>query len=196
MKVMRGLVLLGCGSLLICACADSTGASSARSMQPAERTVAQSQTADGVRPGMDASWAQSFKDVSSLKRASDLVVSGQVSAKVGQATSDGIPFTDFAFTVQAVVYDPRWVAPHSVILHQTGGAAGGQVLEIADDPLFVVGERAVLFLRQYAPGHYYVIGGPNGRFEVNGTRIVPADPHGVQPRSDDLAAFLREIAGS
>jgi hypothetical protein len=74
-----------------------------------------------------------------------------------------VPTTDFAFAIQQMIYDPHQMGiGKNLIIHQTGGIVNSQQAEVGDDPLFRVGERAILFLHQFSPGHFYVEGGPSG----------------------------------
>jgi hypothetical protein len=46
--------------------------------------------------------------------------------------------------------------------------------QVADDPLFQVGETAALFLVQDSPGALHVVGRPGGRFKVDpATKLTP-----------------------
>jgi len=72
--------------------------------------------------------------------------------------------------------------------------APDRVSEVEDDPLFRVGETMVLFLREYAPGPFYVIGGPTGRFEVIHGTVVSCQPESVRlPANQTLDQFASEV---
>lgn len=128
-------------------------------------------TAAPARVLMDMSWAHSYSSLKDLRQDSDVVAAGHFS-KVLATTADakGIPFTDFEFTVDALIRsDDRGLSSGgTLVVHQTGAQQSGTVYESGDDPLFTVGEHAVVFLHRYASGHYYVIGGPTGRFGLDG----------------------------
>jgi hypothetical protein len=140
---------------------------------------------------MEASWAMGYKSLKELKRAAamDLAVQGTFTAiqsTEGQASSggsNGLLATDFSFMISKVLLDPHHAlktSPASIIIHQTGGRSGGTLHQVCDDPLFRVGEEAILFLHQFSPGHYFVIGGPSGRFEVDNGRVQPVNNEGVK----------------
>src|SRR5487761_1710802 len=77
---------------------------------------------------------------------------------------------------------------------QTGGTVNGHVAQIADDPLFKVGERVVLFLHEYSPGRYFVVGGPSGRFELQADGTVrPFNDEGVRMTAMSEEAFVGEV---
>lgn len=79
----------------------------------------------------------------------------------------GTPYTLFSASIK------RWFAgsgDSEIIIKQTGDES----VEVEDDPLLKPGETAVLFLRDYSPGHYFIVGGPPGRFHVDGKqRLLP-----------------------
>jgi hypothetical protein len=147
---------------------------------------------------MTASWATWYSDIHSLKANSDLGVLGSFTAVQGQTQDkNGTPFTDFAFTVTRVLWNPKQVSAGVVSIHQTGGTVNGSLYQFSDDPLFQVGEQAILFLHETSPGHYYVVGGPSGRFHVNNGMVTPATAHGVPfagPRP--LNSFLADVASA
>nr|BBH93026.1 hypothetical protein KTA_12250 [Thermogemmatispora argillosa] len=53
-------------------------------------------------------------------------------------------------------------------------------MSVQDDPLFQIGDEAVLFLRPFRPGHYLVVGGPSGRFRLHNGLITPFTEQGVK----------------
>jgi len=151
---------------------------------------------------LDASWAESYHTVAALKAHSDLAVEVKVTKVLDQTTADGnIPYTDFQITVESVLYDPAHrvhaassTQPATLSLHQTGGTLNGQKLMVEDDPLFTTGEQCVLFLREYSPGHYLVVGGPTGRFTVTAAgALVPIIKDGVT-FSGQVSAMQTAIA--
>jgi len=151
---------------------------------------------------LDASWAEYYHSVADLKSHSDLAVEAKITKVLDQTTTDGnIPYTDFQITVESVLYDPAHriqaastAQPATLSLHQTGGTLNGQKLMIEDDPLFTTGEQYVLFLREYAAGHYMVVGGPTGRFTVSSAgTLTPIVKDGVS-FSGQLSAMQTAIA--
>lgn len=140
---------------------------------------------------LSSDWAVTYQDIKSLKQAADVVVVGTITGVGGvTSTKPGLVFTDFTFQVRNVLQDPRGrVSGPTLSIHQTGGVIGNRRYEIQDDPLFQQGEQAILFLHEYSPGHYFVIGGPTGRFRVQGGLVHPVDDEGVQ-----FAASMSEAA--
>src|SRR5579884_3887628 len=53
------------------------------------------------------SWAEFYRDLGSLKRASALAVEGTIVAIDSQTVEDDIPFTDFRLRVSRLLYNPR-----------------------------------------------------------------------------------------
>jgi hypothetical protein len=149
------------------------------------------------------SWVEWYRDMSSLKAASDAVVAGKIDEVRSVTASRREPhwhtitdYTDFIFTVRERIWDPRNIAAEAwIIIHQTGGVWEDLRFELGDDPLFQVGEEALLFLRQWAPRRFFVAGGPTGRFAVHAGLIMPATAGGVPVAAEttlgDFAASIR-----
>lgn len=139
---------------------------------------------------MQASWAMGYRSLKELKQATalDLAVRGTFTAiqgTQGQAPSSGssdLLSTDFSFTINKVLLDPHHLfnSSSSVTIHQTGGRVGSTLHQVCDDPLFRIGEEAILFLHQFSPGQYFVMGGPSGRFEVRQDLVEPVNDEGVK----------------
>lgn len=127
-----------------------------------------------------------YASVEEIAKKADAVVVGSFTKVIRTNTDKGIDFlsTDYMFTVEKTL---SGTASGQIIVHQMGGIDGKKRLEFDHDPLFKVGERYVLMLRQYAPNQYYVLGGHQGRLPVvNGlvqsmSKAFPAD------RVEDLA---------
>ena len=138
--------------------------------------------------GIAASWAKGYSSLNGLKQDADLGVQGHFTAVVEAATdSSGLAYTDFTFTITQVLWDPHHQIPgstSSITIRQTGGCIGDTLYKVDDDPLFQIGEEAILFLHQFSPGQYYVIGGPSGRFEVRNGLVQPVNDEGVKLPSD------------
>lgn len=140
------------------------------------------------------SWSRLYHDVGSLKKDADLAIRGEVIGST-QTMSDGIPFTDFTIRVDQVLHDPHNKGDlQSITVRQTGGTVDGKVIAVEGDPLLAQGEQVILFLRQYAPDRYFVLGGPSGHFRVQSGTVSTVNDKGVifkQPQAVD--AFVDEI---
>lgn len=132
--------------------------------------------------GMDASWAEGYTNLADLKARSAVAVRGSFTRVIGQSSIKTIPVTDFEFIVEQVIHDPGNLVAGGAKLtvRQTGGTVDGVLHQTDDDPLFKISENTVLFLKQPAPGLFYVIGGPYGRFEVANGTVTPFARDGVK----------------
>jgi hypothetical protein len=148
---------------------------------------------------LDASWPTLYSTVSALKSGSDLAVSGQFTSLVQQTTdpTTGIVYSDFVFKVGTVLADSvgSGAVPGALLtIHQTGGVVGKTTFEVSDDPLFVVGSSAVLFLHEYQTGKFYVVGGPTGRFQLSDTGVAtPINAEGIQVK-ETLSALQASMS--
>lgn len=186
-KTRKAFLRLALGATAaVVALGTMTGCSGDSAQQSAQQTV-----------DLHASWAVTYKSLGELKTHADLAVLGRFT-KVISSTHDskGVPFTDFAFRVDSVVNNPRGrqvAAGSTLTIHQTGGQFDNVLFQIPEDPLFKVNENAALFLVEYKPGMYRVVGGPTGRFKVTGGRIAPATREGLaySGSSDSFTATVR-----
>jgi hypothetical protein len=142
----------------------------------------------------DASWAEWYRDVHSLKQHAEIVAIGAITGIKQQTGSTPLVFTTFAFGVSNVLYDPQHLATPVLNLFQTGGVVGNNLYQIRDDPLFHQGEMLLLFLHQSDKGLYHVIGGPSGRFEITNGMVSPITDMGVKFSGPlPVADFITQI---
>jgi len=176
------------GSLIVL----TTGAAALRAMPAGNASSTRS---------IHASWAAEYSTLPELKAHTDVVVRGKITKVTAQYTVKTIPFTDFQLTLSQVIYDRGHLlsssnaeAPITLTLHQTGGVVGGVTYQVDDDPLFTIGEECVLFLKEYKPGFYGVIGGPTGRFTVVNGQVSSIANEGLQVSTsvDDFAAQVQK----
>lgn len=99
--------------------------------------------------------------------------------------SSGVEYTDFSFNVSKTLYGS---ASESITIHQTGGPD----FQVSDDPLFKVGDSYILFLHQYSPGKYFVVGGPDSRFQVQNGKIMSFNEHKLGNGASD-SSFISLI---
>ncbi|GHO51965.1 hypothetical protein [Ktedonobacter robiniae] len=137
---------------------------------------------------LDMSWSKNYHTLKDLKQDAGVAVHGTITRIINQEVdSAGIPYTNFEFTVSHIAHDPaKSLTKNAVVggatritIHQTGGVVNNTHYESSDDPLFQVGEQYILFLKEYKPGFYYVIGGPTGRFKVQNGAVSPMNNDGV-----------------
>ncbi len=119
---------------------------------------------------LHASWAQNYNSVHDLATDADAVVIARVTGIATEGPDVSTPSvlaTRFQLAVQRTV---KGVPGTSLVVKQTGGTDAGLTQLMEGDPLLVVGDDYLLYLRQvhdgpYA-GDYFVLGGPAGRFGV------------------------------
>jgi hypothetical protein len=161
----------------------------------------QPQSGTGVQKVLlDASWAKLYHSFTDLKHDADLIVQGTVTQVLQtESPTDATPYpaTDFLFTVSQVLQDPaNRLQGTTLTLHQTGGMVDNTLYEVDDDPLFQPGEQSVLFLHEYQPGSYYVIGGPSGRFVIQNGTVQPINDEGVPYTGGSLNSFFTQVQSS
>ncbi len=131
------------------------------------------------------------------------------SAGVNPGADYDTPVTDYTVVVDRVLQGPV-AAGSRLRVTQPGGRMelptfrGGPKLKrtfvFEEDPLMVVGEQDVFFLKQAADGSYYVVGGPQGRFQVRDGRAAPVAPGSPLGRTypgeplEDFLARVRAVA--
>ena len=125
---------------------------------------------------MGASWAEYYTSMSDLQSHSDLGISGEVSRVVDTIQKSRDPLhqiVEIKTTDVVWLSDPNRVVPTSVNVAQAGGVIEGAAFEIEHDPLMRPGDRLVVYLREYEPGQYKIVGGPTGRFAVSNNVVTP-----------------------
>ncbi len=146
---------------------------------------------------LGASWAMSYPDLHSLKQAADLAIRGNIASVADVTTEQDIPYTDFTVSVSRVLINRSGVQLSAILLHQAGALEGNTLYQVDEDPLFQVGEQVILFLHEYAPGRYFVLGGPAGRFEVGSDGMVkPVNEQGIQLAPMPEAQFYATLASA
>jgi hypothetical protein len=129
---------------------------------------------------LDTSWTRLYHDIKSLKHDSDVVISGTVTGIAKTDTSQSPVMTDYNFQIHQILWDPhKRIQGTGLIVRQTGGVANGTRYVVEDDPLFQIGQQAVLFLHEFNSGYYFVLGGPSGRFLVQGGIVKTVNAEGV-----------------
>lgn len=144
------------------------------------------------------SWSRLYQDLKSLKHDSDVAVSGTITGISKTIPSSSLVMTDFTFLIHKTLWDPhKRINGTSLIVQQEGGVTNNTRYVAEDDPLFQVGEEAVLFLHEFSPGNYYVMGGPSGRFLIRGGIVKPINNEGISlPSNLSESTFYTEIQNS
>ncbi len=151
-----------------------------------------------------ASWPVRYATVGELAKDAELIVAGTVDKNMGSTElGPGLVSTQFVFNVEEVVKGSLLQGANSIVVQQTGGTVDRQTIEVRDDPLFQIGDKYVLFLREFEPGKYVTIGGPQGRFVIRAGLVYSMPVLDSPPGADlsaisgkDLADFLNEIRNS
>jgi hypothetical protein len=147
---------------------------------------------------MGASWAEYYNTMADLKAHGDIAVLGTVSSISPAAVpaQGGPVYQMVTLAAERTLWtrSQTTAKPASVTFEQTGGTFQGVTYQIEDDPLFHVGDRAVLFFTEYSPGKYRVTGGPTGRFAIVGGHVKPTVADGVQvPPGTGESAFIATL---
>jgi hypothetical protein len=143
---------------------------------------------------MDASWSHYYPTLASIKKDADLGIRGEITQIFSTDASANAPIsTYFIVTIEEVLWNPHSLslsAGATIILDQEGGVVNGTLYQADDDPLFQIGEQTIVFLRQYSPGHFFVLGRPSGRFKVSGSIVTPISADGMPlPGGTTLSSF-------
>lgn len=150
------------------------------------------------------SWPTVYTSISALTKDADLVVAGtfgRVATADAIVDGDEVPIgadvTTRDFLVrQALKFTGR--ATTTIQITQTGSIskAAGVITQVPEDPLFAEGESAVLFLKAGSPGKYHVIGGPTGRFKLNGELVSAYSSPGAPVKEMPLTAFAARVSAA
>lgn len=143
------------------------------------------------------SWARYYATTSDLLGASDVVALGTFDAGATTSQRDSITFTDSPLRVERVLRNTTGAGvPRVIRVRQTGGSVNGVLSQIEEDPIYVPGERVILFLKYDAPGLFHALN-PEGRFEITGSNVTPGSSLRVRDivGSTPLDTFVARLAG-
>jgi hypothetical protein len=144
---------------------------------------------------MGASWAEYHRSMAALKQHADFGVVGEVSVIAAAAKPDAGPvYQMVTVKVDQVVWtgNSSHPVPATVTFEQTGGTFQNVTYIVDDDPLFKVGEKVVVFFKEYSPGLYRVSGGPTGRFGLANGVVNAVVPDAIQvPSGTNVAGLLK-----
>lgn len=149
-----------------------------------------------VRQAVSPSWANAYSTPREMSNASDSLVLVRFDSvrEVGVQQEMNVIFTDYQATVQRVISGRDLGA--DIVVHQLGGAKDIRLTVVEDDPPFEVGQRAILFVKEYKPGHVFVVGGPTGRLDVSSDDRVSRPIGSILQQSDgrlaEIATRLQE----
>jgi hypothetical protein len=145
-----------------------------------------------------AEWADAYPTVAGMVRVSDAIVVGTVDGNIG--TESGIEdsrsiYTNYKFNVD------KWLrgtpSRIGVTIHQMGGSRGLFQMDVPGDPPLASGEHDILFLRQYRPGWFVIVGGPNGRIQdSNGRAQVLSDSNLKIPSGESFDHVVASLTSA
>lgn len=159
---------------------------------------AESRPAEAETCSLEASWADGASTKAELIDQAEAVVVGTVEATKAADEQDALPFTDASIRVQAWAKSDDGGQPETIVIRQTGGEVKGRLCQVRDDPLLVVGEQGVFFVRESPDaGVYMILGGPTGRFTVIGDQAQPLPGSIIAGiTTQDVAQLIEEVRAS
>lgn len=138
------------------------------------RKDAKPYTFDGYRTiAMHASWTYSYGSIKELCEADSLDLIARVKIGDGiRGNNNNIIMTVFTAEVEEMIYGSD---EDIVNIVMTGGVDHDAkiIYEISDDPLMQKGDEYIIFARKNESGTYTVLGGPQGRFVIDGGNVYP-----------------------
>jgi hypothetical protein len=163
------------------------------------------------------SYPRKYKNIRDLATSNevDMIVHGIITEAEPylKTTLDGhgqLLHTNYSFNVISLLKGE--VSADIIYVHQTGGTLGNLTLILREDPPMNVGDELILFLHHFKsmendPNDYYVEGGPQGRFIVDGPKVYGlADLYGtpdvlrmaghLKTNGLNLSTFLDQIIQS
>ncbi|GAW93416.1 hypothetical protein [Calderihabitans maritimus] len=146
-----------------------------------------------------SSYLESYDSLAKLTDRADAIVIGTFKDVITEGIIDrtNIPYTDFSFKVEKVIKGS--IEDNSnIVIHQLAGNINGQVVQDRDDPLFKIGEKALLFLGYGTK--YFVLNGAQGRFPIINGKVSSMNyvsPKvqlvGVDLPPTELQVFVKQI---
>ena len=119
-------------------------------------------------------WAEYYRSIEEMAQASEVDV-------IARGVIKDVEYEGFGITTakSKYLFKPHWIiqglsTARPVWVHQTGGLTSlGETYMPYSDPLMQVGDELILFLKERIrePDTYWVVGGPQGRFVVQGGRV-------------------------
>ena len=122
---------------------------------------------------MIVDWAEGYMSIEAMAQAPEVDV-------IARGVIKDVEYDGFNYNTESkFLFKPHWTlkglsTARPLWIHQTGGVTPlGETYVPFNNPLIQVGDVLVLFLHQckWAPNEYYVVGGPQGRFVVQGGQV-------------------------
>lgn len=137
-----------------------------------------------------ASWSYHYGSIKELCEADSLDLIARVKIGDGkQEDKNGFMMTVFTAKVEDLIYGS---CEDNVNIIMTGWVDHDNktIYEISDDPLMQKGDEFIIFARKNESGTYTILGGPQGRFVIDGDNVYP-----LCERSDWFDAEKSHTAG-
>lgn len=120
-----------------------------------------------------ASWSYHYGSIKELCEADSLDLIARVKIGDGkQEDKNGFMRTVFTAKVEDLIYGS---CEDNVNIIMTGWVDHDNktIYEISDDPLMQKGDEYIIFARKNESGTYTILGGPQGRFVIDGDNVYP-----------------------
>ena len=135
---------------------------------PAPSLPPSSNPSEGIA---QASWPIRYATIAEITKDADLIVVASVNSIVGtKEVGPELITTQFELTVDDVIKGSS-PSGSKIIIQQTGGTVGEKSIRVSDDPLLQNDIKYILFLREFEPQKYVIVGGPQGRFIVQNGKV-------------------------
>lgn len=138
---------------------------------------------DDVEVTLTASWEHAYSGFEELYDSADAVamikvISHEQKEEIEGSTS--LLMTYYDVEVNDII---KGTIPKRIVIPMTGGVSNGKTIQISDDPLMQDGESYIVFVDLNPRGTYTVLGGPQGRYIVEGGKVYSLDKRyeAVQP---------------
>lgn len=120
---------------------------------------------------LSGSTANVYNSAQELYNGADIVAIGTFDSvsNTGVLSKTVIPFTDFSFIPEKVLKGS--IDGNNILVHQIGGVTEQGIVDLDEDPLYSVGEKALLFLKKGADGKCFTVGAYQGRFPIKDNLI-------------------------
>ena len=117
------------------------------------------------------SYPYEYNNITEMSGDSDLIINGYVTESkiIGDINGHELLFTDYTIKVTDV-YKGK-LSVNEIVVKQTGANVYGLKRQIQEDPLMTKDVTMILFLKEYEKNKYFIIGGPQGRFEIHDDKI-------------------------
>lgn len=139
-----------------------------------------------------ASWANAYPTVEQMTEQADLVARSTITGIVSvDRDANGIYTTYSARIDSGLKYAGD--LPEEIRIRQLGGELDGTSYIADDDPLLTIGEESVLFLHEFAPGNFFIVGGPTGRLPIENNLIAPLPDSALVDASGTIVELSERI---